>query len=67
MLNRYQGFTLIALVVVVVILGVLAVVAAPKFVDLSRDAKIAVLEGMQGTMRSGAKMIYAKALVEKKL
>ncbi|GLP95140.1 type II secretion system protein [Paraferrimonas sedimenticola] len=64
---RKSGFTLIELVVVIVILGLLAVVAAPKFINLRDDAMVAKLEGMQGAMKSGARLIYAKAAVENKL
>ena len=35
---RQQGFTLIELIVVIVILGILAVTAAPKFMNLTSDA-----------------------------
>lgn len=64
---KNQGFTLIELVVVIVILGILAVTAAPKFIGLSTDAKVATLEGMQGAMKSGADMIYSKAFINNKV
>ena len=63
---KQEGFTLIELVVVIVILGVLAVVAAPKFIDLQTDARIATLEGMKGTLESGISMINMKAIIENK-
>lgn len=65
-MTKKNGFTLIELVVVIVILGILAAVAAPKFIDLSTEAKISTLEAMQGTLKSGTHMVYAKAIVENK-
>lgn len=64
--KKVHGFTLIELVVVIVILGILAVTAAPKFLGISRDAKIATLNAMAGALRSGSKMIYGKAVLNHK-
>ena len=58
-----KGFTLIELIVVVVILSVLAIVAIPKFANLQKEARIAVLEGIAGSMRSAALLTKSKARV----
>lgn len=47
---KKSGFTLIELIVVIVILGLLAVVAAPKFVDLTSDAKASVIKNISGNL-----------------
>ena len=63
MMNN-KGFTLIELVVVIVILGILAVTAAPKFMNLKADAKTSTLYGVQAGMQSASALVYAKAIVK---
>ncbi len=55
-----KGFTLIEVVIVMVILGILAVVAIPKFVDLTSNAKIASAQATLGAIRSVLAVEYAK-------
>ena len=62
--NKAKGFTWIELVVVIVILGILAVTAAPKFIDLTSDAKGAVLQAVKASINSAADLTHAKALVQ---
>tara|TARA_R110000737_G_scaffold41976_1_gene62731 strand:- start:848 stop:1369 length:522 start_codon:yes stop_codon:yes gene_type:complete len=62
-LGQQKGFTLIELVVVIVILGILAATAAPKFIDLTGDAKASVIQGVQGSVNSAINLVRAKALV----
>ena len=46
-MKRQQGFTLIELVVVIIILGILAVTAAPKFINLQSDARASAIQGLK--------------------
>lgn len=63
-MKKQTGFTLIELVVVIVILGILAATAAPKFIDLTGDARTSVMEALQGSLKSARDMAHAKALVD---
>jgi MSHA pilin protein MshA len=58
-----KGFTLIELVVVIVILGILAVTAAPKFIDLQDDARTSTLDGIKGSIESVKAFTYSKSLI----
>lgn len=63
MMNKQQAFTLIELVIVIIVLAILAAVAVPKFINLSSDARLSSLRGMEGAMRSGTNLIHAKAVI----
>lgn len=60
---KKSGFTLIELVVVIVILGLLAVVAAPRFLNLQESARETVLEGIAGAMEGVITQVNAKAAI----
>ncbi|ANQ55021.1 type II secretion system protein [Vibrio parahaemolyticus] len=62
-MKRQGGFTLIELVVVIVILGILAVTAAPRFLNLQDDARNSALEGLKGAIAGAAGITYGKAAI----
>ena len=62
--NSSKGFTLIELIIVIVVLGILATTAAPKFLNLQKDAQAGSLEGLKAALLGASEIVYAKALIE---
>ncbi len=63
-MKKQSGFTLIELVIVIIILGILAVTAAPKFLNLQEDAKKSAAQGVQAAVSSSAQLVYSKSALE---
>ena len=57
--RKKQGFTLIELIMVIVILGILAVVAIPRFTNLSINANASAEQGVVGGVRAGIATLHA--------
>lgn len=62
-MKRQGGFTLIELVVVIVILGILAVTAAPRFLNLQDDARSAAAKALKGAIAGAAGIVYGKSAI----
>jgi MSHA pilin protein MshA len=64
LVKQQSGFTLIELVVVIVILGILAVTALPKFIDISGEARTSATQGVAGALGSSSSVNYAGSLAK---
>lgn len=60
MAGSHRGFTIIELVVVILLLGILTATALPRFLDLSTEAHDAVVDGVEGSLRTGVALYRAQ-------
>jgi prepilin-type N-terminal cleavage/methylation domain-containing protein len=58
-----RGFTLLELIIVIVVLGILAVAAAPQFINFTRDADKVAVEGLSAALRAGTDVTHYRANV----
>jgi MSHA pilin protein MshB len=59
-IQKQHGFTLVELITVIFVVGLLSVVAIPRFIDVQDRADLAAIEGVAGGLASGVSLVRAQ-------
>lgn len=62
--SKQSGFTLIELGIVITIIGTLAAVAAPRFIAMQRDARVAKLYAARGAVSVASTLVHSALLAK---
>jgi MSHA pilin protein MshA len=62
--KKQNGFTIIELVVVIIVLAILAAFAIPKYMSISAQSRISVVNGLYGSMQAAAELVRSLALAK---
>lgn len=54
---------MIELIAVIAVIGILAATALPRYFDMGKDARVAALGGLRGTIATAAKLGYSKCVM----
>ena len=62
-MKNQKGFTLIELIIVIVILGILAVTAAPQFINFGADARESKSKQLRGAVQAASQQVFTASAI----
>ena len=62
-MKNQKGFTLIELIIVIVILGILAVTAAPQFINFGADARESKTLQLRGAVQAASQQVFTASAI----